>query len=192
MKPTILIVGAGGHGRSVAELVLTNGDFKLCGFVDDRVSGAVFGVPMLGRTEDLARLRSIADCAFVAIGNNALRERLHALLLRANFTPVTLIHPAALVSQRAVLGAGTVVMAGAIVGTEAVLGIGVILNSGAVVDHHCRLADYSHLGAGAVMAGGSTLGRRAWVQAGASLGYGVEVNEDAILRPGEGRERGFA
>ena len=188
MRP-LLIVGAGGHGRAVAEAVLMGSDWSLAGVVDDGWPGLreVWGHPVIGSTDALASCRERAHCAIVAIGNNAVREALHRRLLEAGFELATVIHPKALVSPRAKLGAGCAVMAGAIVGTEAVLGEGAIVNCGAIVDHHCRVEDFGHLGTGACMAGGAVLGRGAWMQAGAALGYGVQVAAGDVLPPGESR-----
>ena len=189
---SLLIVGAGGHGRSVAEAVLVAGKYRLVGFVDDAAAGQqpfcrlvqVWDLPVFGATADLAGYRQHADAAIVAIGNNRLREELHHRLDAAGFELATVIHPNAIVSPRAVIGAGSAIMAGAIVGTEAQLGAGVISNCAAVVDHHCRVEDFGHLGVKAGMAGGSVLGRGAWMQAGSVLGYGVKVESGVVLEPG--------
>lgn len=182
----LIVIGAGGHGRSVAEAVLLSGSHPLLGFVDDgpNAPATVWDFPVLGGTGDLAHWRQQADFAVVAIGNNTARERLCDALRAAGFQLATVIHPRAVVSPRAVVGEGVTVMAGAIVGTEANLGSGVIVNSGAVVDHHACVHDYGHLGVNACMAGGSVLGRGAWMQAGSALGYGVKVPAGEVLPPG--------
>lgn len=183
----LLIVGAGGHGRAVAEAVLAAGRYKLVGFVDDAAPGLqmVWDLPVLGATADLEIYRDCADAAIVAIGNNRRREALQQRLYAAGFELATVVHPQAMVSPRAVIGAGCAVMAGAIVGTGAQLGGGVIANCGAVVDHDCRVEDFGHLGVNAAMAGGSVLGRNAWMQAGSVLGYGAMVEAGRVLGPGE-------
>ena len=182
----LLIVGAGGHGRSVAEAALAAGNFDTLGFVDDAAEKVkhVWEYPVWGTTVDLARYRTYADAAIVALGNNALRENLCDQLQAAGFELATIIHPRAIVSQRAGIGPGTAIMAGAIIGTEARLGTGVIVNSGAVVDHHAQIHDYGHLGVNACMAGGTILGKCTWMQPGSSLGYGVEVGAGFVLHPG--------
>ena len=182
----LLIVGAGGHGRAVAEVVLAGGGFQLSGFVDDAAAQVrqVWQWPVLGSTAELLHCREHAEAAIVAIGNNALREALQDRLCAAGFEIATVVHPQAMVSPRASLGAGCAVMAGAIVGTEARLGQGVIVNAGAVVDHHCQVDSFGHLGVKAAMAGGSVLGRGAWMQAGSVLGYGVRVAPGIVLAPG--------
>ena len=183
----LLIVGAGGHGRSVAEAVLAAGSYKVVGFVDDAASALqhVWALPVFGATADLTSYREYADVAIVAMGNNRLREELHGRLTVAGFELATVVHPKAVVSPRAVIGAGCAIMAGAIVGTEAQLGAGVIVNCGAVVDHDCQVGDFAHLGVKAAMAGGSTLGHGAWMQAGAVLGYGAMIEAGQVLGPGE-------
>ena len=183
MNKRLLIIGAGGHGRSVAETVIAAGDFELMGFIDDAAPGLtnVWDRPVLGTTANLALCRPHADAAIVAIGHNALREALSDKLVEAGFELVSVIHPKAIVSPSAIIGAGSAIMAGAIVGTEAKLGRGVIVNCGAVVDHHAQVDDFGHLGVHACMAGGTMLGRAAWLQAGVALGYNTNISAGTVL-----------
>lgn len=187
MTRRLLIVGAGGHGRSVAEAANASGAFEVVGFLDDAYPGlsSVWEVPVLGKVADYGAFRRDVDCCLVAIGNNGVREKTVALLKADGFELASVIHPRALVSPRAIVGAGSAVMMGAVLGTEARLGEGAIVNCGAVVDHHCVVKDYGHLGVGAVMAGGSVLGHGAWMQANAALGYGVKIEAGRVLMPGE-------
>ena len=187
-KPKVLIIGAGGHGRAVAESIELKNEFELGGFIDDSwpTNKNVGKYLVHGKTDNLSQYLSIADMAVIAIGNNKLRSELAEKLSRAGFELLSIFHPAAIVSPSAIIGSGTVVMAGAIIGTEAKLGIGAIINSGANVDHHCTVGDFGHLGVNACMAGGSIIGDRAWIQAGSSLGYGVSIAADTIVLPGVG------
>lgn len=186
-KAKLLVVGAGGHGRSVAEAAELAGGFEIIGFLDDAVSvgDLIFGCPVLGPISSLAVHRTSCDQAIVAIGNNSVREALMRQLDDAGMLAATVVHPKAVVSPRAVLGMGSAVMAGAIIGTEAQLGKGAIVNCGAVVDHHAKVEDFGHLGVNACMAGGSVLGRGAWMQAGSALGYGVSIPAGVSLSPGQ-------
>jgi sugar O-acyltransferase (sialic acid O-acetyltransferase NeuD family) len=191
MSQRLLIIGAGGHGRSVAEAVSLRGDFEIVGFVDDGAAvGDVFGNPILGPISRLDELKRMADSVVVAIGRNTIREELFNRARALGYRLPVITHPASFVSPSAVLGAGTVVMAGAQVGVEAVIGQGVIVNTSAVVDHHCVVEDFGHLGTNACMAGGAVLGRGAWMQAGSAIGYTVRVAASEVLEVGESRQPG--
>lgn len=186
----LVIVGAGGHGRSVLELVRLLGEHTPAGFLDDTQAAGtvVMGLPVWGPTALLAELPARGvHTVHVAIGHNATRESLNTRARGAGLNLATLVHPRACVSPSATLGAGCAVMALAVVGTEAVLAEGVIVNVGAVVDHHARVGHHGHLGANATMAGGTSIGARAWLQAGSAIGYHVHLNDDAVVPPGEGR-----
>lgn len=177
MSAAVIIVGAGGFGRSVADAIAAGCTHTIAGFVDDRGPevGDVFGHPVLGRVADLASLRRRHGLLVVAVGDNAKRRDITSLARAAGFELTTVIHPRAFVSSHVRLGAGALVMAGAIVGTEALIGDGAIVNAGAVVDHHAQVGDFAHLGVGACMAGGAVLGALAWLREGAVLGAGQRL-----------------
>lgn len=183
----LLIIGAGGHGRSVAEAFLQRGDYVLVGFLDDAVESGqhVWDWPVLGTTAALTACSDWADAVFVAIGNNKLRETLYTRVKAQGLRLATVIHPAAVVSPRATVGEGSAIMAGAVVGTGARLEEGVIVNCGAVIDHDCTVEPFAHLGVNAGMAGSSVLGRRALMPAGSMLAHGVRIDADRVLHPGE-------
>lgn len=191
MTKKIVVVGAGGHGKSVADLLLLQSEYELAGFLDDaypKVSD-IWDFPVLGKisADTLLSLQDNVEYAVVAIGNNAFRESIFDVIDGLGLTLPNIVHPNAFVSPRAILGSGCVVMANAVIGTEARLGDGVIVNAGAIVDHHAVVDDFGHLGVNASMAGGAHLGRSAWAQAGVALGYGVSIPDKQILKPGESR-----
>lgn len=187
-KTTLLVLGAGGHGRSVAEAASLSGLFEVVGFLDDAlpVGHSVMGHPVLGLLASWGLQAQVAQQAIVAIGNNALRAKLIEQLQQTGMALATVVHPKAFVSPSATVGSATVIMAGAMIGTEAQLGLGTIVNTGAVVDHHAQVQDFGHLGVNACMAGGSILGRGAWMQAGSALGYGIHIPDGMVLNPGLG------
>lgn len=186
LKPELLIIGAGGHGRSVAEAASLQRYYQVQGFLDDSCEPGtcVLGWPVLGNVADLHLMADKVKTVIVAVGNNAVRERLLQQVLALDLRLGTVVHPFSAVSPSAVLAPGCAVMAGAVVGTEAMLGMAAIVNASAVVDHHAVVEDFGHLGVGAVMAGGTRLGRGAWMQAGCALGYGVTVPAGQTLAPG--------
>lgn len=184
----IIVIGAGGHGRSVAEALLLSGQYKVVGFLDDGVKPQtqIYQLPVLGPVDNLESHRSRVSLAAVAIGNNSIRAQWFDRLRAAGFALPPIVHPRAFVSPSASIGEGCTIMGGAVIGTEAWLGIGVVINSGAIVDHHCRVEDFGHLGTGACMAGGSVLGPGAWMQAGSAIGYNTYINAKDVLVPCQG------
>jgi sugar O-acyltransferase (sialic acid O-acetyltransferase NeuD family) len=186
----ILILGAGGHGRSVAEAIELSGHYRIYGFLDDHwpSSAAVWEYPVVGRMDSIANHLAAIDAVVVAIGNNMLRQQLIKDAMSYGVKLANVIHPSAWVSPRARLGQGVVVMAGAVVGTDAELGDGVIVNCRAVVDHDGRLGDCSHIGVGVSLAGGVHVGTTAFLQAGSAVGAGGQVEPGAIISPGTGVE----
>lgn len=187
IKIRLLVIWAGGHGRSVAEAAQLSGLFNVAGFLDDAPpsGGPLPGAGVLGPVASIATHYAQFDEVAVAIGANTVREKLMQHLVRSGIALASVIHPRATVSPSAVLGAGSAIMAGAVIGTEARLGTGTIVNCGAVVDHHAVVEDYGHLGVNACMAGGTVLGKGSWMQAGSALGYGVTIPAGTTLRPGE-------
>jgi sugar O-acyltransferase (sialic acid O-acetyltransferase NeuD family) len=188
MTRTLIILGAGGHGRAACEMAQLLG-WQVAGFLDDRGDEAptFADVACIGVMADLSAHASHVDAAVVAIGNNPVRRRLQEQVRDTGIALASLVHPGAVVAPSVAVGEGCMIMAGATVATEAVLADGVIVNAGATVDHHCRIADYGHLGTGVCMAGGSRVGEGAWVQAGSALGYGAVVAPGEVLAPGSVR-----
>jgi sugar O-acyltransferase (sialic acid O-acetyltransferase NeuD family) len=184
---SLWVMGAGGHGKVVADVGRSMG-LRLAGFVDDdakRDGTLIWGLPVIAWERFLAGPARDGRILFaLGIGSNEARERAHARLHAAGFEVATLIHLTAAVSRAAVLGEGTVVMANASVNPDAVVGAGVIVNTGAVVEHDCRVAEYAHLSPNAALGGAVKVGRRTHLGLGAVALPGVRVGDD--VRAGAG------
>ena|SRR3990167_4187069 len=183
---TLVVIGAGGHGKAVAEAALLSGEWQGIAFVDDRWPelGESFGWPVVTDVAGLVALEIQVAGAIAAVGNNAVREQCVEAIHAAGLPLVTVVHPRACVSAAATIGAGTAVMALAMVGVDAVIGEGAIVNANATVDHDASLGDFAHLGVGVQLAGGVKVGARAWLQAGCSAGYRVVVGDGVVCAPG--------
>lgn len=185
-EKTLLIIGAGGHGKAVAEAALLSGEWQRIAFADDRwpVLRETFGWPVVSDVAGVAVLKVKVAGAVAAVGNNAVREQWVTAIHTAGLRLVTVIHPRACVSPTASIGAGTAIMSLAMVGVDATIGEGAIVNANATVDHDACLGDFAHLGVGVQLAGGVKIGARAWLQAGCSAGYQVVVGDGVVCAPG--------
>lgn len=172
----LVIIGAGGHGRVVADIARLNG-YEDSIFLDDA------DVPLAsGRVSDYVKY---TDADFiVAIGSNHIRAKMQRILVGNDCKVVTLIHPNAVIGSDVKVGAGTVVMAGAVVNTGARIGDGVILNTCCSVDHDCVIEDYCHVSVGAHLAGSVTVGKKAFVCAGATVINNVEICDECVIGAG--------
>jgi UDP-N-acetylbacillosamine N-acetyltransferase len=183
----LLVLGAGGHGKVVADVGRSAG-LTLLGFVDDdpsRDGSLIWGLPVIGWERLLAERARFGEVVVaLGIGSNEARERGHARLRAAGLTVATLVHPTAAIAPSSSLGEGTVVMANATVNPDAIVGEGVIVNTGAVVEHDCRVADYAHLSPNAALGGAVTVGRGSHLGLGAVALPGVHVG--AAVRAGAG------
>lgn len=157
-----LILGKGGFGAQLAELLLQSGQYEATLFLDDAAPGCA------GKLADLARpdLRAACPDAFAAVGNNAFRLQLLGRLATAGYRLPVFVHPAAFVSPSAVLGAGTVVLPFCYVGAGVTAGRGCILNAGAIIDHNAALGEGVHAAPGAIVKAGAAVADLAKVESG--------------------------
>lgn len=182
----VVVAGAGGHAKSVIELLLERDDLEVVGCTSaDGVGAPVLGVSVVGPDRLLSELfaRGV-DLSVAAIGDNSKRRRVSEQLQTIGFTLVTLISSAAKVARASELGAGTVVMPGGIVRAGATVADGVIINTAASVDHDCIIEGFAHLAPGVRLGGGVQVGRNAFLGIGSTVAPGVRIGDDAVIGAG--------
>ena len=183
----LLIIGAGGHGAVVLDILRTAGIHEPAGFIDadPALAGTeIAGLPVLGPMNLLPKLRQKIRRAIVAIGDNRMRRSCAVRLAREGFELVNAVHPGAIVSAMAVIGHNVVVAAGAIISTGSRVADSVIVNTGAIVDHECDIAEGAHLGPGCKLAGRVRIAPGAFVGIGASIIQCLTIGEDAVVGAG--------
>ena len=185
MTDSLLILGAGGHGRSIHELASLSGVFSHIAYLDDSwKTGGVERSNIIGRIDQLKDCAPRYTHAIIGIGNNKIREQLQCQASNLGLKLATLIHPKSIVSPSVTVGAGTVVFAGVVIGSDAHIGQGVIINCASAIDHDGTLEDFSHLGVGVHLAGSAYIGKSAFVQAGSCGGYLAYVEPFSVCAPG--------
>lgn len=184
----IIVYGAGGHGKVVADILLALKNPNLAGFADDRAElqgSMVLGLPVLGDGHWLqqeARKTNVAVA--LGVGDNFARQQLAEKCRAWTTELITLVHPTASVSKSARLGPGTVVMAQAAINPDARIGSAVIINTGAVVEHDVVIGDYAHIAPNAAMAGASSLGDFSFLGLNAAVRQGVTIGSQSIVGAG--------
>lgn len=183
---SLLILGAGGHGKVVADAALAGGGWQGTAFLDDRAPALreVLGLPVVGNMHSMLAWAGRFSHAVVAVGDARRRLELIDGLARAGFSIAVIVHPRAAVSTFASLAAGTVVMAGAVVNPDVFVGKGGIINTGACVDHDCTLGDGVHICPGVSLAGNVVVGDRTWVGIGSCAKQGVTIGCDVMVGAG--------
>ena len=184
MSRRLGIIGAGGHGKVVADTAERAGWSKVV-FFDPR-----FGPseqthahwPLLGFPEDAQTHK--CDGYFVAIGNSQARQQWCEWLLDRSLPVASVIDPASTVSQYAMLESGVLVVAGAVVNADAHIAQGVIVNTQAAIDHDCTIGAYSHVCPGATLAGTVAVGEHSWLGIGCQVKQGVRIGSNVTVGAG--------
>jgi len=182
MAGRLLILGAGGHGRAVADLAVECG-WTVTGFADRMPGPGVLGGD--DDVEGLIRTGKV-DAAIVGVGNTALHRRseLFELLKKAGAMIPALVHPRASVARTCRIGEGSVVFPGVVLGAAVEVGDNAVLYSNAVAEHDCRIASHAYVSPGAILTGSVTVEASAFVGAGAVLLPGITVGAGATVAAG--------
>ena len=187
----LVLVGAGGHARSVLDAIRSAGAHEVVAFTDPdptRHGTSLDGVPVEGDDGRLPALLSEgvsgAAIGLGSVRDNEPRASLFDRVRELGFALPVIVHRSAYVSDSATLGAGTVVLAGSVVGPGARVAENVIVNTGVVVEHDCELEDHVHVATGAKLGGDVRVRRAAHVGLGAIVMQGTSVGPGAVVGAG--------
>ena len=175
----LIIVGASGHGRVVADIALLNG-YEDVVFLDDNSElKNCADFPVIG---DSKLIPDLEGKLFIAIGNNVIRKKIMDRFSGRTFP--SLIHPNAVIARGTIIGDGTVVMAGVVINPNVTIGRGCIINTRSSIDHDCVVGDYVHISVGAILCGTVNVGMRTWIGAGATVSNNVSICDDCMVGAG--------
>jgi sugar O-acyltransferase (sialic acid O-acetyltransferase NeuD family) len=180
MNNRLVIIGAGGHGKAIADNALKNGYTDIC-FIDDDAVGTCLDFPIIGTSADITELNDGKTDFIIGIGNNAVRKEI-AEKYSVNW--VTLIHPSAQIATHVSIGKGTVVMAGAVINVCATVGSHCIINSHAVVEHDNVVEDYVHISPNAALGGTVRIGKETHIGIGATVINNIEICPNCLVGAG--------
>lgn len=185
-----ILLGAGGHAKVLADLLLSQGR-KIMGItdVDERLYGKplFFDIPVLGPDETVLQYNTDAVGLANALGSTRTtdtREKLFQRFCSKGYLFPNLIHATAFIGNDVQLGAGVQIMAGAYLQTGAKIADNVIVNTGALVEHDCMIDSHVHIASRAVLAGGVCVGERSHIGAGAVVIQGLSIGKDCTIAAG--------
>lgn len=180
----LLVIGAGGHGKVVADIALSTGKWNHIAFLDDnRKCVESLGIEVIGKFSDI--FDKINDYeVIVGIGDNELRSKIQIQLRETNAKIATLVHPSSIIGTDVTIGEGTVIMAGTVINCCTSIAKGCIINTGATIDHDCTIEDYVHIGPGASLAGTVAVGRGSVIGIGSIISNNVNICNNCVTGAG--------
>ncbi|ULM95691.1 acetyltransferase [Peribacillus frigoritolerans] len=184
MKNKLLIIGASGHGKVVADIALKMNKWASIAFLDDDASiKTSMGIEVIGKSAEASTHINDYDI-FVGIGNNSTREKIQEKLESKGANIPTLIHPSAVIGEQVKLAYGTAVMAGVVINCCTRIGKGCIINTGATIDHDNLIEDFVHISPGAHLAGTVKVGHRSWLGVGSIVSNNINITSSCNVGAG--------
>lgn len=183
----LVIIGAGGHGKVVADCAARMGYGDIVFLDDDKRVKKCGCYPVVGTGSEFERFveqGEIATDFFVAVGDGTIRRKIQMEIRRAGAGIATLIHPAVVIGNDVEIKSGTVIMAGAVINPGSRIGEGCIINTSSSVDHDCRIGDFVHIAVGVHIAGNVDVGERTWIGAGVTVSNNRKICGGCMIGAG--------
>ena len=183
----IILIGGGGHCRSVIDVIESQNKFKIAGIVDKSKlkNFKVLGYPIIGNDLDLKILAKKYKNAVITLGHiksATSRQRLFNLAIQAGFRMPSIISPNAHVSKRSVIGKGTVVMHGAIINSNSSIGENCIINSKALIEHDCTIFKHCHISTNTTINGGTIIEKGCFVGSGSTTKEYIKIRKNTFIK----------
>lgn len=185
MQKKVIIIGAGGHAKVVADIVKSSGD-QIVGFLDDNIDlrdNTIFEDKIVLGTTRVEDVEKYKDNYFIiGIGSNRVRKIISEKYPELNW--YTAIHPSAIIGSNVEIGEGSVVMAGTIINTGTVIGKHCIINTSSSIDHDNVLEDYVHVSPGSHLAGAVKIMKGTWICAGVTIINNITIGKNNVIGAG--------
>ena len=182
MSKDVIIIGAGGHAKVIADIIYKSGD-NLIGFLDDNLANKgkeiYLGKKVIGTTKDIEIYNK--NYFIIGIGNNSIRKKINN---ENNLKLYSAIHPSAIIAEDVKIGTGSVIMAGVVINPGTVIGKNCIINTCSSLDHDNLLEDYVHISPGAHLAGTVSVKEGTWICTGAIVKNNITIGKNNIIGAG--------
>lgn len=185
----IILVGFGGHAKSVADSIIKCGQYSIIGYVDPVDNGEYSGIKYIGDDDVLEYYHNDkgVDNAFICVGfmgESDLRDRLYSKLKKIGYKIPSIVDDTAILAADVTLGEGVYIGKGAIVNSASAIGNMAIINTGAIVEHDNSIGAFSHVAVGSRLCGSVTIGEHCLIGTGATIIQGVSAGNDSIIGAG--------
>ena len=185
----ILLIGDGGHSKSVIDVLEQEGQFKIAGIVGTSISVGydVLGYQVIGDDSDIYRFSKIYKYAIVAVGqihSPETRIKIFSLLMKSGFVLPSIISPRSYVSKHAVIGRGSIIMHGAVVNANAVIGDNCIINSKALIEHDSVIHSHCHISTSATINGNVIVGEGSFIGSGVVTNNSIVIKKNSFIKAG--------
>jgi len=186
----IIIIGASGHAKVIADIIEKNGKYEIFGFIDTykQIGTKILGYQVIGDVKLIPYLMEKEGIkkGIIAIGDNWLRKGMFIKIktIVPDFDFISAIHPSASISNFVLIKKGTVVMAGAVVNADSQIGAFSIVNTKASLGHDSIMQEYSSLSSGVVVGGNVTIGKFTSVSIGATIVNNSSIGKHTVIGAG--------
>lgn len=188
MGKNILLIGGGGHCRSVLDCLISMEEYSEIGIVDKDQSASVLGISVVGNDGDLSGLLHDGwASAFItvgSIGSTVVRRRLYYLIKDLGFQIPTVIDPTAIIADKVEIKEGTFIGKRAVVNSGSKIGSYAIINTGSIVEHDCCIGDFTHVSPGTTICGQVVIGNDTHIGAGAVVRQGLSIGNNTMIGVG--------
>lgn len=185
----IILIGGGGHCRSVIDTIKSSNLYNIVGIIDlkEKIGNYIDGIRIIDSDDNLQIYRDKVSNAFItvgSIGNPRLRQELFKKLKQFKYNIPAIIDNTAIISSKVDIGSGTLIGKGAIVNSNVKIGQNCIINSGAIIEHDCIIEDFVHVASGSTLCGGVSIGMNSHIGAGSVILQYKNIGANSIVGAG--------
>lgn len=189
MKEPIILLGGGGHCKACIDVIEQEGRFEILGITDkaEKIGQTMAGVPVIGTDQDLPELQKTCNNFLITVGHiqsPAIRIKLFELLKSLGAQLPVIISPHAVVSSKATIGEGSIIMHQAVINTEAMVGRNCIINTGALVEHESLVGDHTHVSTYAILNGQCSVGSSCFIGSRTIMSNNTSVPDNTLIAAG--------
>jgi sugar O-acyltransferase (sialic acid O-acetyltransferase NeuD family) len=185
----IVLIGGGGHCKSVIDVIEQEGRFKIAGIVDksEFLGSDTLGYSVIGNDSDLGNLANKYQYALITVGqikSPLLRMKLFELAEKSGFILPSIISPRAYISKYTTVGKGTIIMHDALINADTQIGKNCIINSKVLIEHDCQISNHCHISTSATINGGVMVKTGSFIGSGTTTKESIIIGENSFIRAG--------